>query len=101
SYGNAVGAKWDTPLAHLGDWHKHPGTLIEPSWGDTDTARNHIFDDKEGSPQLLAILATVWDRERDEAFAASEPNDPLSNEPQPIRVPIDSQSIVRLDCWYM
>ncbi len=101
SYGNAIGAKWDTPLAHLGDWHKHPGTLIEPSWGDSDTARNHIFDDAEGSPQLLAILATVWDRGRDQAFAASEPGDPLSNLPQPIRVPIDSELVVRLDAWYM
>lgn len=101
SYGNAVGAKWDTPLVHLGDWHKHPGTLIQPSWGDTDTAREHIFDDEEGSPQLLAILATVWDRERDRAFAESESSESLSNDPQPIRVPIDDQLVVRLDCWYM
>ncbi|HLY26916.1 MAG TPA: hypothetical protein VKQ72_11295 [Aggregatilineales bacterium] len=97
----ALEDKLDVPLVHLGDWHKHPGTLIEPSWGDTDTARGHIADKSNHTPQLLAILATVWDRSEDAAFAATEPPDPNNEHPKPIRVPIDDRNVVRLDCWYI
>lgn len=41
SYGNALTAKWDVPLMHLGDWHKQPG-MIKPSRGDMQTARRLI-----------------------------------------------------------
>ncbi len=41
SYGNALAAKWDAPLQHLGDWHKQPG-MIRPSRGDWGTARQFI-----------------------------------------------------------
>jgi hypothetical protein len=99
--GEVVAAKWDVPLMHLGDWHKHPGTLVEPSWGDSDTARNHIFDEEVKNPQILAILATVWDRARAESedisFGDTVPND----QPQPLKIAIDNRTLVRLDCWYM
>jgi hypothetical protein len=107
--GGGVGAKWDMPLMNLGDWHKHPGTLVEPSWGDTDTARSHIFDEVAGIPQLLAILATVWDRSYAEAEEAEEkvlaqldltPSQ-AEHEPRPIKIPVDSRNLVRIDCWYM
>jgi hypothetical protein len=39
SYGNALAAKWDAPLRHLGDWHKQPDGMIRPSGGDMRTAR--------------------------------------------------------------
>lgn len=39
SYGNAVMAKWDLPLQHLGDWHKQPDGMIHPSGGDMRTAQ--------------------------------------------------------------
>lgn len=42
SYGNAVAAKWDLPLLHLGDWHKQPGDLINPSRGDFRTAKSFM-----------------------------------------------------------
>ncbi|MEP7286775.1 MAG: hypothetical protein ABI947_13525 [Chloroflexota bacterium] len=100
SYGSAMGAKWDVPLVHLGDWHKHPSTLIEPSWGDTDTAHNHISDPDTATPQLLAILATVWDKQRSDAFDESS-TDAEIGQPKPIKVPIDAHTVVRLDCWYM
>lgn len=97
-------AKWDVPLLHLGDWHKHPGTLIEPSWGDRDTARGAIADkiaDGESSAQLLAILATIWDRSQDESFSVTEPEETKNHQPRPIKVPIEGNALVRLDCWYM
>ncbi len=100
SYGNALGAKWDVSLAHLGDWHKHPGTLTEPSWGDSDTARHHISDPEAKTPQLLAILATVWDRAYSERV---DPPEAVENNMHvaPLRIPIDAQKLVRIDCWYM
>jgi hypothetical protein len=98
SYGSAFGAKWDVPLAHLGDWHKHPGSLVEPSWGDTDTARHQIFDETLNAPQLLAILATVWDRQ----FAESADADDVDlTQGQPLKVPVDAANLIRIDCWYI
>ncbi len=91
-------ARWNVPLAHLGDWHKHPGTLTEPSWGDTDTAIQSIFDEESGNPYLLAILATVWDR--DQAHALDENEAQLPGE-TPLKIDIDPETTVRLDCWYI
>jgi hypothetical protein len=122
--------KWDAPICHLGDWHKHPGTLVEPSWGDTSTARQHINDRDAGAPQLLVVLATVWERTAvDDPEAASEPAPageadtdlldappmddldledetpddlkPEGGEAQPIYVPVDARWLVRIDVWYM
>lgn len=38
SYGTALVAKWDVPLAFLGDWHKQPG-MVQPSAGDMRTGK--------------------------------------------------------------
>ena len=45
---------------YLGDWHKHPGDLVEPSQGDAFTARDHLRDKVAGAPYVLVILATVF-----------------------------------------
>jgi len=92
----AVEAKWNIPLAHLGDWHKHPGHLVEPSWGDTDTARQHISDSDANTPQLIVLLATLWDK-----LTTDVSSQQTTKEPQPIYIPADESSLVRLDCWYM
>lgn len=91
-------ARWNVPLSHLGDWHKHPGTLTEPSWGDNDTAFDHIFDEQAGKPYLLAILATVWDR--GQAHQTDEAESMLMGE-SPLKVDIDDETTIRLDCWYI
>ncbi len=111
---NSDGAlpKWDAPLCHLGDWHKHPGTLVKPSWGDTSTARAHINDRQAGTPQLLVVLATLWeraylqgdalDRETPEADEEMpEEFKPEHGAAQPILVPVDEHWLVRIDVWYM
>jgi hypothetical protein len=98
--GTALGAKWDAPLVHLGDWHKHPGTLTEPSWGDTDTARHHIFDDSVKTPQLLALLATAWGS-RSAAEDDSADSVTRHEYAQPIKVPVGGDTIIRIDCWYI
>lgn len=101
-YGQALGAKWDLPLGNLGDWHKHPGTLIEPSSGDLNTARDYIEDTSAtGIQHLLVILATVWDK----AYADSyDPPAELTAElfiPSPIKVEVNPTTLVRIDCWYI
>ncbi|MBO9308379.1 MAG: ThiF family adenylyltransferase [Chloroflexi bacterium] len=104
-------SKWDAPLCHLGDWHKHPGTLVEPSWGDVSTARAHINDRRAGTPRLLVVLATVWERASLEPASADVPSEaddetpdnlrPESEEAQPIYVAVDARRAVRIDVWYM
>jgi hypothetical protein len=96
--GSKIEPRYDVALDHLGDWHKHPGALTEPSWGDTDTALNHVLDPREGKPYLLVILATVW--KRDEAHATDSAEDSALMA-VPIKVDVDDQTTVRLDTWYM
>ena len=56
SYGNAIAAKWDAPLLHLGDWHKQPDGMIRPSGGDMRTAKRLMKE--EDLPYLLMPIVT-------------------------------------------
>lgn len=47
SYGNSSMAKWDFPLEHLGDWHKQPGGMVEPSGADFRTAKQFLKDNDQ------------------------------------------------------
>ncbi len=60
SYGNALAAKWDFPLAHVGDWHKQPGDMIAPSGGDAMTARRMIEDRDTPIQHLVAPIVTLY-----------------------------------------
>lgn len=60
SYGNALAAKWDTPLQHVGDWHKQPGDMIAPSGGDAHTARRMIEDSETPVEHLVAPIVTMY-----------------------------------------
>jgi hypothetical protein len=120
--------RFDVALVHMGDWHKHPGTMVEPSWGDYETAREQIFDRSDKTPQLLVVLATVWDDqsrpdpEADPAAAAelaelasvAGVTDEVANleraeqeekrryeSGEPLKVPLSDVSYVRIDCWYL
>lgn len=57
--GKAVSSKWDVPLRYLGDWHKQPGFMVQPSGGDLMTARNWIDDPDNGMDFLLAPIVTL------------------------------------------
>jgi hypothetical protein len=57
--GKPMSAKWDVPLRYLGDWHKQPGYMIQPSQGDLMTARRWINDPENGMEFLLAPIVTV------------------------------------------
>lgn len=72
SYGNALAAKWDVPLAHVGDWHKQPGDMIAPSGGDAETARRMIEDPDTPVQHLVAPIVTLYPL-RPEPPAAEQP----------------------------
>lgn len=60
SYGSALAAKWDTPLMHVGDWHKQPGDMTAPSAGDAQTARHMIADAETPVELVVAPIATLY-----------------------------------------
>lgn len=51
--------RWDVPLRYLGDWHKQPGFMIQPSGGDLRTALNWIDDPDNHMTFLLAPIITL------------------------------------------
>jgi hypothetical protein len=60
SYGSAIAAKWDLPLMHVGDWHKQPGDMTEPSAGDDQTARAMINDIETPLQHIVAPIVTMY-----------------------------------------
>lgn len=57
---NAItAAKWNVPLRYLGDWHKQPGYMIQPSMGDLMTALDWIEDPENEMEFLLAPIVTL------------------------------------------
>lgn len=54
-----LGSKWDVPLRYLGDWHKQPGYMIQPSGGDLMTAIEWIDDPDNNTDFLLAPIVTL------------------------------------------
>jgi len=128
SYGRALAAKWDTPLMHVGDWHKQPGDMIEPSSGDAQTARRMILDAETPTEHIVAPIVTMYPLVKEAPKAAVE-QAPTTNEApageaaaevkvetvdekkpdtQPeaskyaITVPVEEAGwLVRIDFWYM
>jgi hypothetical protein len=87
------GDKWDVPLRYLGDWHKQPGFMIQPSGGDLLTALDWIDDADNRCDFLLAPILTL--------------DHPLTTEPVSgivnfLTVPQeDGESALRVDFWYI
>jgi hypothetical protein len=102
SYGNALGAKWDTALVHLGNWHKHPEGFVEPSGGDYDTAVRDLSDEHAGIPQWVVMLATLWQPNQSADPTPSELVGFTSDSPSPIlKITTPTGLIVRIDFWYI
>ncbi len=59
SSGSTNQAKWDVPLFHLGDWHKQPGYMIEPSGGDLQSALDQLDDLQNQQDFLLVPIVTL------------------------------------------
>lgn len=92
SYGNAVAAKWDFPLAHVGDWHKQPGDMIAPSGGDAMTARRMIEDRDTPIQHLVAPIVTLYPLEPEPPATApaTTPEELPSGAPAPVETPPQS-----------
>ncbi len=90
--GQVLQAKWDVPLRYLGDWHKQPGFMIQPSVGDQMTALGWLDDDENGMEYLLAPIVTL-------GHPSTTINAPaLANF---VALPFDNQSHMRVDFWYI
>jgi len=57
--GKPLPTKWDVPLIHVGDWHKQPGFMIQPSTGDLMTARIMLEDPEANMEFLIAPILTI------------------------------------------
>ena len=55
----ALPPRFDVPLRYLGDWHKQPGAMIQPSHGDLMTALAWLDDDELTMDYLLVPIVTV------------------------------------------
>lgn len=92
SYGTAQQAKWDSPLRHLGDWHRQPGYMIQPSQGDLMTALDMLDDAENNFDSLLAPIVTL-----------DHPPTTLHMEPGAnfIALPQGDGLSARIDFWYI
>ncbi|MBW4438519.1 MAG: hypothetical protein KME04_15370 [Pleurocapsa minor GSE-CHR-MK-17-07R] len=91
-FGAGAGGKFDVPLRFLGDWHKQPGHMIQPSGGDLDTALDWILDPENETDFLIAPIVTLGHA------ATVEANSPISNF---VTVPTGSGDALRADFWYI
>jgi hypothetical protein len=90
--GKPFQAKWNVPLRHLGDWHKQPGFMIQPSSGDRFTALNFLDDAEMGMEFLLAPIVTLGH--------PSTTSNPYANS-NFITLPQGDGTDMRVDFWYI
>jgi hypothetical protein len=90
--GRPLAAKWDVPLRHLGDWHKQPGFMIQPSSGDRFTALNFLDDEEIGMDFLLAPIVTL---------GHPSTTSTLYSNANFITVPQGNGADMRVDFWYI
>lgn len=83
--------QFDIPLLYLGDWHKQPGSMIQPSHGDLMTALAWLDDEPE-MEYLLVPIVTV-------GHAPIIGTSDL--EVNYINVPMGNESDMRVDWWYI
>ena len=90
--GDALPARFDVPLRYLGDWHKQPGLMIQPSHGDHMTALSWLDDEESGMDFLLVPIVTVG-----YAPVLGQTELPVNY----ITVSMDNGTDMRVDWWYV
>jgi hypothetical protein len=85
-------AKWDVPLRYVGDWHKQPGYMIQPSGGDLMTALDWIEDPANNTDFLLAPIVTL---DHDPTTSMDQGNVNF------LTVPQGNGLNARIDFWYI
>lgn len=89
--GKPLPTKWDVPLIHVGDWHKQPGFMIQPSTGDLMTARIMLEDPEANMEFLIAPILTI-------GHPTGQETPPEANF---ITVPQEDGTCMRVDFWYL
>lgn len=91
--GNPLKPEWKQPLRHVGDWHKQPGFMIQPSGGDLQTALDSLADAENGFEFLLVPIVTLG---HDTVTAeGTHHNVNYFTVPQP------NGTSLRMDWWYI
>ena len=89
---DALSDNFDVPLRYLGDWHKQPGSMIQPSHGDHMTALTWLDDDEADLDFLLVPIVTI----------GHLPNIGESDlAVNFINVPMENGRVMRVDWWYV
>jgi hypothetical protein len=90
--GRPIRDEWRSPLKHLGDWHKQPGFMIQPSGGDLMTALRILDDEEQDFEFLLVPIVTLG-------------HDTVTMEDGAIvnyfSIPMDDGTSLRMDWWYI
>jgi hypothetical protein len=80
------------PLQHLGDWHKQPGFMIQPSGGDLMTALRYMDDPETEFEYLLVPIVTLG-----HASVTSEDGAQVNY----FNVLMENGTSLRMDWWYI
>jgi len=91
--GKPIKPQWKTPLRHLGDWHKQPGFMIQPSGGDLMTALRFMEDDENALDFLLVPIVTLGHDSVTIEHADSQVNY--------FSVQLGDGTSLRMDWWYI
>lgn len=84
--------EFHVPLKHLGDWHKQPGFMIQPSGGDLNTALNFMDDEENQFDFLLVPIVTLG-----HPSVTSE----IGAQVNYFNVPMNDGTSLRIDWWYI
>jgi hypothetical protein len=82
--------KWDVPLRYLGDWHKQPGFMVQPSGGDLLTALDWLDDPDNRMDFLIAPIVTLGHTHTNASATVN-----YLTAPQP------DGTALRVDFWYI
>ncbi len=91
--GKPIKEIWKVPLKHLGDWHKQPGYMIQPSGGDLMTALRILDDEEQGFDFLLVPIVTLG---HDSVTLEDE-----VSQVNYFSIPMEDGTSLRMDWWYI
>lgn len=90
--GKAIQDEWRVDLKHLGDWHKQPGFMIQPSGGDLMTALR-IMDDEENEFEFLLVPIVTLGHDSVTSEVGAHVNY--------FNIPMPDGTSLRMDWWYI
>lgn len=90
--GKPIRDEWREDLKHLGDWHKQPGFMIQPSGGDLATALRFMEDEENQFEFLLVPIVTLG-----HDSVTSEEGAQVNY----FTVPMNDGTSLRMDWWFI